>query len=355
MRQALSLLNILIDNLNVSDEASNTLGGNASYFYNKLQADADLESNSILAQALNEYSNIKGNKQLEKELETKYIFAFFIRHYRDKAHHIKEDKTDLKQYILNNIMSGHVRSKIDVKAEKLLSDIQQSFAMATSENKYHSNCQHWSLRDTFLVELGHWFNTEFMEWFKPKCPNPKCTKDDAKMEYTEMMDENEMVRVYGNDISRVHLYRCSNCGETQHFLRFYQCDAFIRGTVARRGWCGDHCDVFAAIINALGFEWRFALDDTDHIWIEIYSQEREKWCCFEPSPETDTKRYDFNKFADRKSRYIHAIDGSNQFPDVTHRYHSDAEIVQKRRNEHCISEEWVSLFLKAESRVNSSQ
>ena len=152
------------------------------------------------------------------------------------------------------------------------------------------------------------------------------------------------------EMEEIRMTNLIGVGAECHFLRFYFCDPLLRQKEYRRGWCGDHCDAFAALLNALGYEWRFALDDTDHIWIEIYSKERLEWCSFEPSPESDCKRYDFNKFADRKSRYIIALDGTDSYQDITHRYQADKDVIQKRRDEHCISEQWVVDFLRAESK-----
>eukprot|EP01084_Bolivina_argentea_P056459 103339_1 len=350
---ALALLDSLIKQIDIvfigDDDACNTLGGDIKYFYNKFSINA--EKNQILKQSLQEYNAMdheNTSKSQLKELQTKYIFAYFIRHYNDKARHIICNKTNLKEFIMKAIMTKDVINKINAQTQILLSNIKNS---DSKSNKYHSNCYQWTFKDAFLVELGNWFNTEFFTWYKPECNNDKCEKS-GKMEYIEMVKENELKQQFGNDISRAHIYKCTQCETLEYFKRFFYCDTMIKDIKYRRGWCGEHCDAFAAIVNALDYKWRFALDDTDHIWLEIYSNDRKKWCSFEPSPETDVvRRYDYNKFADRESRYIYALNGTGEYQDVTCCYQLDRNKLQKRRNEHCVTEEWIRSFVDQEIAI----
>ena len=349
---AVSLLNQLIKRIEDSyltvidqDDASNTVGGDVKYFFNKFSL--NMEKNKTLKKSLIEYDD-KLSKEKLKELETKYIFAYFVRHYHDKVRYIINNETKLKEFIKKEILTQDIIEKINEKTERLLSDIKTS---DKDDNKeYNSNCYEWTQKDAFLVKLGHWFNTEFFKWYKPICRNKNCSKD-SKMEYVDMMQEDTVKSKYGNHVSRVHIYKCSKCDEMEYFERFYFCDSLIRNKKYRRGFCGDHVDAFAAIINALDYKWRFALDDTDHIWLEIYSNDRQKWCCFEPSPESDFKRYDYNKFAERQSRYILAIDETNNFEDVTNYYQTNQEILMKRRMDHCVSQKWIDDFLECETAL----
>ena len=147
MERALVLLNSLIDCIDPGDEASNTLGGNASYFHKKFSAET--ETNPVLLEALNLYPNINGDKILEKELETKYSFAFFIRHYRNKARHIKQDPTNLKGYTLKHVemvrtlveMQLELRKHVKLKASRveqrfLLEHVQLALSHVFMENQH---------------------------------------------------------------------------------------------------------------------------------------------------------------------------------------------------------------------------
>ena len=289
------------------------------------------EKNEILRRELQRYE--LHEQDSKQELEAKFMFAYFIRHYRDKAAFIVDDATQLKAFILKEVLSETVLSCIHQQAQELLADIGSNPA------SHHANRAEWSLRDALLVPLGRWFNDRFFDWFKAECANEECGAR-GQMKDKDMMPHHQMRSAYGRHVSRVHMFQCSECAERAYFERFYVCDALIRDRRYRRGWCGEHCDAFAAIAHALDYRWRFALDDTDHIWLEIYSAERGAWCCFEPSPESDVTRYDYNKFADRKSRYIHAIDAAHRFVDVTDCYQSDKAVRDERRKAHCVSEQW---------------
>eukprot|EP01083_Nonionella_stella_P073019 197150_1 len=359
---ALSLLTTLIEKIEQTneqkqtvvideDDASNTLGGDITYFFGKF--DAQTEQNTLLKAALQQKEdNLSPEKS--KQLNTQYIFAYFLRHYSDKAKFIVDNRTDLKQFIKQEILTTNTTNKINAKAQQLLSNIQKASASKGSNDRYHPKCYEWELDDAFLVELGHWFNNDFFTWYKPKCVDNNCCDKNSKMEYIDMVQDNDMKQQFEDTVSRVHIYQCSKCKKYEYFERFYVCEPLIKNNKYRRGFCGDHCEAFAAIVDALDYKWRFALDDTDHIWLEIYSNHREKWCCFEPSPESNCKRYDYNKFSTRESRYIFAIDGANPFEDVTEIYQTDQKVLQKRRENHCISQEWIKSFVSQESEIRFS-
>ena len=48
-------------------------------------------------------------------------------------------------------------------------------------------------------------------------------------------------------------------------------------TETRRGRCGETANCKALILRSMGFEVRKVTDWTDHVWVETYSDARQRW------------------------------------------------------------------------------
>ena len=119
--------------------------------------------------------------------------------------------------------------------------------------------------------LLRWFKLDFFKWCnKPGCENIYCSAvpevNPSSMEGvgTERASATE-ASDGGAQVTEV--YRCSVCREVTRFPR-YNNPAMLLTT--RRGRCGEFANTFALICRSLGFDTRYVLDWTDHVWVEVW-------------------------------------------------------------------------------------
>jgi peptide-N4-(N-acetyl-beta-glucosaminyl)asparagine amidase len=75
--------------------------------------------------------------------------------------------------------------------------------------------------------------------------------------------------------NRVEVYWCPMCNaETTLFPRYNQPRKLLE---TKKGRCGEYANLFGLYCRAAGFETRYILDFTDHVWTEVYSNRLERW------------------------------------------------------------------------------
>ena len=126
----------------------------------------------------------------------------------------------------------------------------------------------WELR-----ALLAWFKFEFFSW----CHQPACEATGGPTEHCGMGHPTAEERAGG--AGRVELYR----GPTGHVTRFprYNVPSVLLRT--RRGRCGEFANCFTLCCRAVGFDARWVLDVTDHVWTEVYLPSRACWVHADPS------------------------------------------------------------------------
>lgn len=167
--------------------------------------------------------------------------------------------------------------------------------------------------DTALIKvLLSWFKDEYFNWFNfPKCAN--C--NDSEMKFTsdnnDLMPNPEDLKYGAN---RIEVYKCDSCGNMVRFPRYN--DPF-KLMETRIGRCGEWANVFTAFCYILGFETRYILDLTDHVWTEV--KINDKWIHLDSCEKAfDTPKL-YEEGWGKKLTYIFAI-SPYSIVDVTPRY-----------------------------------
>ncbi len=141
--------------------------------------------------------------------------------------------------------------------------IKESPYTRPDDNKYHVD-------DLLLKRLTLYFKG-IMTWVNnPPCE--LCGSDRTKCRSTRgplTHEERE------GEANRVEVYFCDMCNaETTTFPRY---NSPMKLLETKRGRCGEYANLFGAFCRSAGFETRYISDFTDHVWVEVWSNETSRW------------------------------------------------------------------------------
>ncbi|KAI9351735.1 hypothetical protein DFJ73DRAFT_366124 [Zopfochytrium polystomum] len=181
------------------------------------------------------------------------------------------------------------------------------------------------LNEALLFVLLRWYRNEFMTWINaPPC---QFCSSDTKAIGSATPTDAEISKGAGN----VELYQCvePSCTKFTRFPRYGSLDALMQ---TRSGRCGEWANLFALFCITMGFETRYVLDFTDHVWVEIYLEDRKRWVHCDPSEgETSLDRpLMYEAGWKKKLSYIFAF-GEYDVKDVIRRYSRSMPRVFSRR------------------------
>ncbi|XP_055942127.1 peptide-N(4)-(N-acetyl-beta-glucosaminyl)asparagine amidase-like isoform X2 [Argiope bruennichi] len=197
--------------------------------------------------------------------------------------------------------------------------------------------------DLLLLELLEWFKEDFFKWLDA----PKCDTCDVVTEkkgfVTPTQDEAKW------DARTVEHFECPKCEKTYRFPRFNHPRKLLE---TRRGRCGEWANCFTLLCIALGYDSRFVIDWTDHVWTEVYSHSNKQWLHCDPCENVCDKPLMYEVGWNKKLKYVIAI-GRYEIQDVTWRYTRNFEDVLKRRNV-CREEFLLHCILTLQEKLQKS-
>lgn len=173
-----------------------------------------------------------------------------------------------------------------------------------------------------LKTLTHWFKTEFFTFIHtPKC---QCCNNETKgvgSSFPTLYESKGLA-------SRTEVFKCFKCGA---MIRFPRYDLPERLLETRCGRCSEFANVFTGMLLALGFDARIVVDLTDHVWSEVWLEDKQRYVHVDPCEDIIDAPYTYEVGWGKKLTWIFAI-GKNEVYDVTRRYTKDYNAVVARRS-----------------------
>ncbi|XP_052194521.1 peptide-N(4)-(N-acetyl-beta-glucosaminyl)asparagine amidase isoform X2 [Diospyros lotus] len=173
----------------------------------------------------------------------------------------------------------------------------------------------------FLLQLLFWFKKSFRWVSAPPCDG--CGNETINVGMDTALPSESI-----HGASRVELYCCKICSGITRFPRY---NDPLKLLETRRGRCGEWANCFTLYCRAFGYESRFILDFTDHVWTECFSPLLGRWMHLDPCDGIYDNPLLYEKGWKKKLDYVIAIAKDGVY-DVTKRYTREWHAVLSRRN-----------------------
>jgi thiol-disulfide isomerase/thioredoxin len=178
----------------------------------------------------------------------------------------------------------------------------------------------------FLKRLAVFFQKDVMTWVNaPPCGTCNSTEsmDFQQGRGPETAEERE------GQANRVEVYCCKTCTVTTTTFPRYNSVRKLLET--RQGRCGEYANLFGLYCRAAGFETRYVMDWTDHVWIEALVGD--EWIMADSCEGAINKPSMYESGWGKKLNYTVGIT-TDAVVDVTPRYTRkfyDADFQERRR------------------------
>ena len=168
-----------------------------------------------------------------------------------------------------------------------------------------------SREDALLRALLRWFKRDFFAW----CDTPACGACGSP-DVTPTGAAAPTPDEAAHGASRVESYRCVSCGAGVRFPRY---NDPVKLLETRAGRCGEWANAFTLCCRALGYDARWVLDWTDHVWTEVWSSAQRRWLHCDACEEACDQPKLYEAGWGKKLTYVVAFSAEG-VADVTPRY-----------------------------------
>eukprot|EP00624_Nannochloropsis_granulata_P005984 evm.model.NODE_43026_length_43751_cov_20.433773.2 len=166
-------------------------------------------------------------------------------------------------------------------------------------------------QDALLRELLAWFKHDFFSWVN----NPPCERCGAT-DTTLLGGAAPTPAESAGKAGRVEVYNCKSCQAQTRFPRYNDPGVLL---ATRRGRCGEWANCFTLCCVALGYEARYVMDWTDHVWTEVWSPLEGRYLHLDSCENAADTPLMYEGGWGKKLSYVVAF-GKDHCVDVTRRY-----------------------------------
>ncbi|GFR76588.1 peptide-N(4)-(N-acetyl-beta-glucosaminyl) asparagine amidase [Elysia marginata] len=226
---------------------------------------------------------------------------------------LRDGMRRVQQYENPNIQE---KARLTIPLDSLQQEAEENFKAAQSKGNSKQD-----LRDFLLLALLKWFKYTFFKWVDT-LPCDQC--GGATQHNGGVQPSNDDLR-WG--ASRVEAHICRVCNINTRFPRYTNPEKLL---TSRKGRCGEWADCFTLCCRALGFEARYVMDWTDHVWTEVYSISQSRWLHCDPCENVCDKPLLYESGWGKKLTYVIAV-SKDEAQDVTWRYSAKHKETLSRR------------------------
>ena len=185
-------------------------------------------------------------------------------------------------------------------------------------------------KDYLVREMLSLFKHRFFTWVnQPACPRASCMKNDNTTKRHPIGGGRPVSELeLEGEAGLVELYRCSGCGDTVRFARMNNPVTLL--TKSRKGRCGEWANAFCLCLLANGFDARYVLDWTDHVWCEYWSDALGRYIHVDACEASWDEPLLYEQGWGKKLSYVIAF-GRDGVVDVSKRYTKDFSELAGRR------------------------
>lgn len=200
-------------------------------------------------------------------------------------------------------------TELEIKVVKNMRSLQKAIKNGADDNEV-------DVQDILLLELLSWFKESFFSWVD----SPKCWFCQGETKFHGSK--------YEKSGDRVEVFICNLCQEVTHFTRYNKTEKLLE---TRKGRCAEWAYCFALICRSLGWDVRVVYDVTDHLWVEVFSTNKQRWIHCDPCENAFDKPLMYEAGWKKNLSYVIAF-SYDDIQDVTWRYTCNFAEVLKRRN-----------------------